>query len=377
MASGEAGAMIGQILDGKWEITRHINTSNFGHVYEGRSVSTGDTCAVKLLKTGRISDATALEDFRIEGDLLQMLAGCSNVIDLLDRGTFSITATIEGPSGKPQPYPLEIPYIVLELADLCLADLISRRHELPWSDRLALFREVVKGVHQMHQRYVVNRDVKSDNVLVLSVSARQTDAKIADLGRSSDTKTPNRVSVGRYEFMRGDPAFSAPELIWGLGNARPDTARLADLYLLGSALFEFGSGVGLTAMAVADPHAVSNAVAALNGADRQREYEANIPQICQSLDVAYAQFEAELPGPIRQQAMGLLRLLTNTVPEEREPKSMSGRPLTLDWDLQWLLRKIDSMLRLLAVDERRRNKAERKRERRTTHQTSSRTRTAR
>jgi len=368
--------MIGQILDGKWEITGHINSSNFGHVYEGRSVSTGDACAIKLLKTGRISDAAALDDFQVEGDLLQMLAGCANIIDLLDRGTFLITATIEGPNGEPQPYPLEIPYIVLELADLCLADLLSRRHELPWSDRLALFREVVRGIHQMHQHYVVNRDVKSDNVLILGVSARRTDAKIADLGRSSDTKTPNRVGAGRYEFMRGDPAFSAPELIWGLGDARPNTARLADLYLLGSVLFEFGAGVGLTAMAVTDPHSVSNAVVALSEADRMREYEANVPQIHQALEVAYAQFEVELPGSIRQQAMRLLRLLTNTTPEAREPKTMSGRPLTADWDLQWILRKIDNLLRLLAVDERRHKEARRKRERRAKRQSSGKTRTA-
>jgi serine/threonine protein kinase len=367
----DARALMGQVLDGKWEIAAHINTSNFGHVFEGRHLPSGEPCAIKLLRSRRIQDAIALDDFQIEGDLLETLAGCSNIIDLLDRGNQSVKLSLPGPSG-PQPFPIQIPYIVLELADVCLADLISRRHQLPWPDRLALFREVIKGVHQMHQRQVVNRDIKSDNVLVVEASSRQVDAKIADLGRSSDTRTPKRVNVQLYDFMRGDPVFSAPELIWGLGNAHPDTARLADIYLLGSILFEFGAGVGLTGMAVPQPRMVVNAVAALSDADRQREYEANIPQIRQALEVGYTQFEAELPAPIRRPGMNLLRLLTDVEPSAREPKTMSGRALTLDWDLQWLLRKVDNLIRLLAVEERRKVELQRKRERRKRQTTPSR-----
>jgi eukaryotic-like serine/threonine-protein kinase len=367
---GEAQALLGQVLDSKWEIIGHIDTSNFGHVFEGRRVPSGEPCAVKLLRAGRIQDATAIEDFQVEGDLLAMLAGCSNIIDLFDRGNHSISLTLQGPAG-PQPFSIQLPYIVLELADVCLADLISRRHELPWSDRLALFREVVKGVHQMHQHQVVNRDIKSNNVLIIEAASSRVDAKIADLGRSSDTRTSERVNIQAYDFMRGDPGFSAPELIWGLGSAHPDTARLADLYLLGSVLFEFGAGVGLTAMVVPQPRGIINAVAALSGPDRGREYEANVPQLRQAFEVAYSQFEVELPGPIREQAMSLLRLLTDAEPQKREPKTMSGRPLTLNWDLQWLLRKVDNLLRRLDIEARRQAEIERKRERRHRRTTSS------
>ena len=371
----DARALVGQILDGKWEILAHISTSNFGHVFEGRHLPSGDPCAIKLLRTNRIQDPTASDDFRVEGDLLEMLADCSNIIDLLDRGSHSITATLTGPSG-PQPFPIQIPYIVLELADACLADLISRRHELPWVDRLALFREVVKGVHQMHQRQVVNRDVKSDNVLVVEASSKKVYGKIADLGRSSNTRTPKRVPIPAYDFMRGDPAFSAPELVWGLGDAHPDTARLADLYLLGSVLFEFGAGVALTAMAIPQPVTVMTAVGALNDADRQREYEANVPRLRQALTVACSQFETELPSPIRVQGVELLRLLTEVNPTAREPRTMSGRPLTVDWDLQWLLRKVDNLLRLLAVKEREQARLQQKRGRRALRTISSEARKA-
>lgn len=355
--------MIGQILNERWEILALIGSSTFGDVYEGRSLPGGQSCAIKMLRSG-LTHTGHLGDFEVEGDLLELLAGSSNVIAMLDRGRHSLTATVPNPAGEVGTLQIEIPYIVLELADASLADLIAQRHQLPWGDRLALFRDVAKGMHQMHSNWIVNRDLKSDNALVLEVTAKINEAKISDLGRSSDTKTPPRVPAQRYEFMRGDPAFSAPELIWGLGDASPETARLADLYLLGSLLFEFGCGVGLTAIAIPDPLTIARGAAVLSPADRQRSYQSNMGQLRGALEVGYGQFRAELPRPIRQPAMGLLCHLTDVDPQAREPSSYSGRPLTPTWDLQWLLRRIDNMIRLLAVHEReqkrRRAKAERR-----------------
>ena len=366
----DARAMLRQVLDGKWEVIDHINTSNFGHVFEGRRLPSVIHAPSRCCGPGAFTTRLPWTTSRSRAICLNCWTACSNIIDIFDRGHHSLALAVQGPGGG-QPITLQIPYIVLELADACLADLISWRHELPWSDRLALFREVVRGLHQMHQHQVVNRDAKSNNVLVLGGPRKRIDAKLADLGRSSNTRTPNRVHVKDYDFMRGDPVFSAPELIWGLGDAQPETARLADIYLLGSVLFEFGAGVGLTGLIVPEAEKVSLSVAALSDADRQREYDANVPQLRQALEVAYTQFETELPDPIRAQGMDLLRLLTHLEPTAREPKTMSGRRLTLDWDLQWLLRKVDNLLRMLAVEKRQQAALQRKRARRTRRTTPS------
>jgi serine/threonine protein kinase len=369
MASGSE-ALLGQIIDGRWEVVRLIRRSNFGAVYEGRKLPSGEPCAIKILESGTSSPSN-LADFDVEGDLLELLAGCTQIIDLLGRGRHRLTATVPMPGGRTAPIMIEFPYIVLELADASLADLIAYRHRLPWPDRLELFRDITKGLHQMHQRRVVNRDVKSDNVLVLGISAKRADAKISDLGRSRDTRSAPRVAAEIYDFMRGDPAFSAPELIWGLGSAAPDSARLADLYLLGSVLFEFGAGVGLTALAVPDPLAIVNAAAALSPAERQREYAANLTHLRQALEVGYAQFEEELPNPIRHQGAALLRILTDVEPQAREPQSYSGRALAEPWDLQWILRRIDRMLHQLAIEERQKRDWQVKAERRRRHRERS------
>lgn len=347
------GPLTGQILGERWQVLDIIDSSNFGDVYEGRALVGGGACAIKALRTG-MTNPGHLADFQTEGDLLEVLAGSSNIITLLDRGVHPLQVTVSTPGAAETGAELniEVPYLVLELADASLADLIAHRHQLPWEDRLGLFRDVAKGVHQMHDRHIVNRDLKSNNALVIQSSVRTTEAKVADLGRSSDTTAPARVAPPAYDFMRGDPAFSAPELVWGLGNAHPDTARLADLYLLGSVFFEFAVGVALTALAIPQPLRVMNGAAALSAADRQLEYEANLTQLRVAMEVGYGQFEAELPSAIRHPASQLLRRLTDVDPKAREPRSISGRPIALAWDLQWVLRKIDNLRRLLAVSKR-------------------------
>ncbi len=349
----KTGPLTGQVLAERWQVLDIIDSSNFGDVYEGRTLAGDGACAIKALRTG-MANPGHLADFQTEGDLLELLAGSSNIITMLDRGIHGLQVTISAPGAAEAgaEFKLEVPYIVLELADASLADLIAHRHLLPWEDRLGLFRDVAKGVHQMHDRRIVNRDLKSNNALVIQSSARTTEAKVADLGRSSDTTAPPRVAPQIYDFMRGDPAFSAPELVWGLGNAHPDTARLVDLYLLGSVFFEFAVGVALTALAIPQPLQVMNSAAALSAADRQLEYEANLTQLRVAMEVGYGQFEAELPPAIREPASQLLRRLTDVNPKAREPRSISGRTIVQAWDLQWILRKIDTMRRLLEVSKR-------------------------
>ena len=75
------------------------------------------------------------------------------------------------------------PFHVLELAEGSLADLIAVLPQLPWNERLSLFRDVVLGVHQMHSNSVMHRDLKSSNCLLFGSKGQVVSAKVNDLGR--------------------------------------------------------------------------------------------------------------------------------------------------------------------------------------------------
>ncbi len=247
------------------------------------------------------------------------------------------------------PVELDVNFIVLERADASLTQLLLKRHQIQWSDRLTLFRNAVKGVHQMHNRYVVHRDLKSENFLVTR-NGSLVRAKVSDLGRSRNTRDPSPVPASAYEVGRGDLRFAPPEFLWGLGTDNPEEMRLADLFLLGSVLFEFATGQGLTGIVFGDPRGILMTKKELSRDVRVRDYRHSQSRISRDLETAYELFAEELEKPIRAEAVALLRRLTAVEPQDREPGHIARR--ASNWDLQWLLKQVDRLSLRLRIAER-------------------------
>lgn len=258
-----------------------------------------------------------------------------------------MSATVGGTT-----FPLDVEYLVLEKASATLAELLLSRHQIGWEERLGLFRDVVKGAHQMHLREIVNRDLKGDNVLVFPLR-RLAEAKVSDLGRSKDTKRGPRFAPDDYLNGRGDLRFAAPELLWGLGNTDANTMRLADLYLLGSVFFEVGTGQGLTAVALGNPHALMMSRSSMTRGEREADFAAHTSDLQPRYELAYSLFELEVPASIRQVATQVLRRLSAVNPLLREPAAKRRGGVSVRWDLQWLLRQIDIMILRLRTDQTR------------------------
>jgi len=334
----------GEILASRWEVGAYLGSGAFSLVYEGRELPSGRECAVKILSFTQ-NTPEALLEFQTEDDLLELLSSRSNVVAKLDSGRHQISAQI----GNSAPFPVNVPYIVLERAEGSLADVLLLRHQVSWEERLHLFRGVVKGMHQMHLDEVANRDLKSDNILLFP-DGRTTDAKVADLGRSCATRDAARFPAEDYLHGRGDLRFAAPEMLWGLGVRDPETMRLADLYLLGSVLFELATGQGITALAVGRPSIVISAVQGLSQADRERDFHSHMSDLQTHYELAYSAFQRELPPAVRDVAQRLLRRLTTVDPRQREPSNYRSASR---WDLQWILRQVDIMRLTLRTTGRR------------------------
>lgn len=340
---------LGEVLDGRWKVGSFIGSGYFSNVYEGSDLATGDPCAIKILAFSHQGNVDAKLEFRTECELLKLLDGRSHVIRRFAHGEHPMTVTLGATT-----MPLKVPYLVLEAAEGDLEELLLYRHKLDWKDRLQLFRDIAKGVHQLQLDRVVSRDLKTQNVLLVS-DGKTVAAKVSDLGRGRDLATPVRFPSTAYEHGRGDRRFMAPELLWGLGSADDDMLRLGELYLLGSVLFELATGQGITAMAIGDPSSIISATANLDPAQRMASFKAHTSDLQTRYELSYELFERELPGPIRQEAGSLLRLLTSVEPTEREPNRAKRRVGDARWDLQWVIRRIDVMIHNLRIDNRKRN----------------------
>src|SRR5690348_12788488 len=135
---------------GPWRITGEIGRGGMGIVYRATRDDDSFTkdVAIKLIDPGLRSDEI-LKRFRSERQILAMLDH-PHIARLLDGGT--------APDGTP--------YLVMEyVAGRPLVEYCDD-HRWNLDQRIALFLTVCDAVQFAHQRLVVHRDLKSENVLV-------------------------------------------------------------------------------------------------------------------------------------------------------------------------------------------------------------------
>ncbi|MBU6365223.1 MAG: protein kinase [Gemmatimonadetes bacterium] len=126
-----------------------------------------------------------------------------------------------------------MPYVEGESLRAALA-----RGPLPIGDVLSHVRDVARALAYAHERGVVHRDIKPDNILVSGGAAAVADfgiAKAISAARGGDAPGRTLTQVGT---SIGTPTYMAPEQ----AAADPNTDHRADLYALGCVTYELLSG---------------------------------------------------------------------------------------------------------------------------------------
>lgn len=343
--------LLGQEIN-EFRLLSILGQGGFGIVFEALDSLRDRRVALKVLIPNDDDDATL--EFGREGELLQRLSDASNVLNILDSGTFNLRVQI-GIGGI---VALPIRYHVCELADGCLEALLAHRDSLNWVERLQLWRGVILGVHQMHLKQVVHRDLKSENCLLFALPKNRVDCKVSDLGRARYLGAPAQHSFQEYLTGRGDLRFAPPEFLWLQGENSSRTHRAADLYGLGSILFEVATGQGITAISLGyGPEVLSQALKL--GA---RNSTIDLSGLRGKYEPAFQLFASNLPKAISKSGLELVRQLCDPVPEARFPRSRRTEN-SHHRSLEWLLRRADILIKtqLIASSGRTKRQAQTKR----------------
>ncbi len=217
-AAAHAGERIG-----RYTLLETIGEGGFATVYRAaQREPIRREVAIKIIKLG-MDTRQVIARFDAERQALAILDH-PNIAKVLDAGTTE--------TGRP--------YFVMELVRGIPITKYCDAHNLQPRQRLELFIPICQAVQHAHQKGIIHRDIKPNNVLV-TVADDHPVAKIIDFGISKavQSKLVERTSFTELGQFIGTPAYMSPEQA-GLGNSDVDTR--SDIYSLGVLLYELLTG---------------------------------------------------------------------------------------------------------------------------------------
>jgi serine/threonine protein kinase len=128
----------------------------------------------------------------------------------------------------------QMPYYLMEpLSGESLADSLRRRKKIDLFPALGIATKLLYALEHAHERGVVHRDIKPDNVFLHQGASSEPVVKLLDFGILKLVESEEDPGV----FI-GTPRFAAPEQL----RADPSIGPKADLYSVGVVLFQMVTG---------------------------------------------------------------------------------------------------------------------------------------
>ena len=219
-----AASLLGQVLDGRYQVQKKLGEGGMSYVYLAREVATGHDVAIKVLSPKLATDRSSVERLRREAGLAMRLDH-PNVCRILRLG--------ESEDGLIY---LVMPFLKGEL----LSDREVKAGPMRLAEGVYVLEQVCLGLHHAHEVQIVHRDLKPENIMLVSEDrgGSRERAVVMDFGLAKERRAdPAIAKLTATGIILGTPEFMSPEQIRG----RPLDAR-SDIYALGIVGFEMFTG---------------------------------------------------------------------------------------------------------------------------------------
>lgn len=212
-------SMLGQVIDGRYELNTILGKGGMGLVFGGRHVLLNLPIAVKIMLPEVATLPDYLRRFRREARAMSAIAH-RNVVRVYDFGTAN-----------------ELPFIVMEfLEGRSLESWIDDHDGLRTLAEIdAVMQQVFDAFEVAHVAGVVHRDVKPGNMYLAQESDGREVLKVLDFGLAHfDDGTEGAKPLTQAGMVSGTPTYMSPEQCRSL-----QVDASTDLYALGCVLTEF------------------------------------------------------------------------------------------------------------------------------------------
>ena len=208
---------VGTILAGRYRIEAPLGAGGMATVYRAHDLRLARDVALKLLLPNLAQDPVVARRFELEARALAAINHPSIV------AVYDVAAGDASSDG--------LPFLVMELCEGgSLADRIASAGSIAPDESVRIAVSVAEGLHALHERGFVHRDVKPGNVLLAPGRAKLADFGLARPGTPTDL-TATGTAVGTLAYL-------APELLTGA-----EASPASDVYALGVVAFEALAGV--------------------------------------------------------------------------------------------------------------------------------------
>jgi len=229
----DPSALIGNVLDGQYQIESLLGKGGMGAVYRARHILLGDRVAIKLLPPEMRSNTEWLRRFQREGQAARRFRH-PNAVTVYDLRT-AADGTI---------------YLVMEYVEGHTLDAeLRKRGKLTPAEAVAVLDPIMSVLNAAHAMGVVHRDLKPENIMIGKASTGgEPVVKLLDLGIAKLREVAGAEKTGSTNLtiagqMLGTPYYMSPEQ-WGElpedGNSEIDGR--ADIYSLGVVFYEVLTG---------------------------------------------------------------------------------------------------------------------------------------
>jgi len=210
--------LIGQVLDGRYQIEKVLGEGGMGLVYKARHTTLGKPLAIKVLKAEVSKDQEIVQRFRQEAQSATAI-GNHHIIDISDFGVLADGST----------------YFVMEFLDgISLTNAIEPGKPLETRRMVHIAKQLCRALGAAHDIGIVHRDLKPDNIYLIRRGGDNDFVKVLDFGIAKVGGAKSKLTQVGQVF--GTPHYMSPEQCAGT-----QVDKRTDVYALGVIMYEMTS----------------------------------------------------------------------------------------------------------------------------------------
>ena len=221
--SARQQGLVGQVIDGKYQILSILGTGGMGIVYKAEHALMNRIVAIKVLHSHLVEDEEFLKRFQHEARVASKLTH-TNAVIIFDFGIWN-----------------RLPYIVMEFVEgRTLKQKLLEDGALKPEYLFTIIEQAGRALTEAHAIGIVHRDLKPDNIMISRREDGTEKIEVLDFGiakllhQTGDRSAVVKTQAGQFF---GTPQYASPEQVLG-----KELDVRSDIYSLGIILYESLTG---------------------------------------------------------------------------------------------------------------------------------------